>query len=302
MDKMKIGFYKPGKMIYFHNLSKDYASWSYEVTQLMKIFAQYGNECYILSPSDYIEGSIENIYKGKFSMIFDRVFFFSGVYDDAVFTDLQFIQSNAIDFYFTDLRLWAPDAYINKFRRIYSIQRNYKNRFYAGNNETYLFQQSIRSLKEKDIYFYYGGGERNRLEKIFEYVIRPKVIWTGKSSYFNIDTRLYDRNEYLDYMDRAKYSICIVDKDYSSTYALTQRHYENIIHNIVSFVDNDFDSIGFVIPYDYPLRVNSYKEMYDIMEFLDKNPIEYLRVLEKQKTFLRHEYINGSYVYKLLMA
>ena len=297
---MKIGFYKPGKTVYFHDLTQDYASWSYEVTQLMKIFAHFGNECYILSPSDYIEGSTDRIYKGSFEMKFDRVFFFSGVYNDQVYEDLLKIDSENIDFYFTDLRLWPAQKYTDKFRRVYSIQRDYKNRLYAGNNETYLFQQQVRPLKEKDIYFYYGGGERNRLEKIFEYIIRPKVVWTGKSSYFNMDTRLYDRNEYLDHMDRAKYSICIVDKDYSSTHALTQRHYENIIHNIISFVDKDFDQFQFIIPEEHFLRVSNYQELHDKMGFLNHSPLDYAKLLKQQREFLKSEYIDGSYVYKLL--
>jgi hypothetical protein len=297
---MNIAFYKPGKKVYFHDDSEDYAAWSYEITNLMRIFAKFGHSCYILSESDYFLKALPNIFIGSFDMRYDRTFFFSGVYNDNTLQDLKNIKSDNIDFYFTDLRLLPPKQYFKYFRKIYSVQREYPGRFYAGNNESYLFQQEIRPLIHKDIKCYYGGGERNRLKKIFEYVLRPDVVWTGRSPYFNIDTRIYNRKEYLNFMDRVKYSICIVDEDYTQTTALTQRHYEHILHNIVSFVDNDFDLGCHMIPKDAWYRVNTYQDMYEKMRYLDENPIKYDEMLLLQRANIKNDYINGKYVYSLL--
>jgi hypothetical protein len=297
--KMKIAFYKPGKKLYITDDTEDYASWSYEVVNIMKIFADKGHECYFLSPSDYSSG-IKNIFVGSYDTKYDRVFFHSGMYDDQSLLDLSKIKSDNIDLYFTDLRLWPPDSYMKYFRRVYSIQRDFPDRLYAGNNESYLYHMYTRPLAKKDIYCYYGGGERDRLNKIFEYVLRPNTLWTGRADSFKSDTRLYDKKEYLKTMDRAKYSICIVDGKYSETHAITQRFYEHVIHNIVSFVDNDFDKLGFMIPLDAWFRVNNYPEMYEKMKFLDLHPEEYVRVLQNQKKFLKDDYFNGNYVYDLL--
>lgn len=302
---MDIAFYKPGKKVYFHDDSEDYAAWSYEVVNLMRIFADHGHMCYILSENDLAQNiPIPKIKSTSWdvdnTMKYDRCFFFSGAYTIKDLNMLRNIQATNIDFYFTDLRLDIPEKFKKYFRYIYSIQRDYPGRRYAGNNESYLYKASVRPTTSKLIKIYYGGGERNRLDKIFEYIWRPGVIWTGRSPFFQRDTRIYDRNRYLEYLDMTKYSICILDNDYSETNALTQRHYEHVIHNIFSFIDNDFDRKGYMIPlYDWR-RVSSFREMYEKIEHLERHPDEYLYKLEKQRDILKPEYYNGEYVYGLL--
>jgi len=93
---MKIGFYKPFIKIYFHDDTNDLNATSYEVVNVMKIFAERGHQCYILSESDLEEGTIKNIHKAGIRI---AGFFMYGLDSDTIDTSSllsKFIIKNRI--------------------------------------------------------------------------------------------------------------------------------------------------------------------------------------------------------------
>lgn len=311
---MKIGFYKPFIKIYFHDDANDLNATSYEVTNVMKIFAERGHQCYILSESDLIDGRIKNVNIGTMAEHYDRIYLFSGPFvlmksDGKIINSLREI-TKELFFVLTDLRCIPPsESYHSLFDRFYSqstakylyiLTKKIKN-MYGGISEIRCYQMKLRNLcwGNKDIKIYFGGTTRNRLKKYLEYVYRPNVMITGKSSELKFNNRV-KRNEYFDLLSRTRYSIVFADDDYNENYFITPRFYENVEFNIISLVDNDWDGQHRIVKKNDWCRVNSYLEMMNKIDELENDVKKRKDILMNQRSKVKDEFISGDYVYEVL--
>lgn len=299
---MKIGIYKPFKKVFFYDDSEDTAAWSYEVTHLAKIFAKNGHEVHMLSETDY-DDKLPGIKVGDKHEEYDRIIIFSGVFEKDkhpnIIRQLR-KHTDQLDFYFTDLRL-APKHDMELFDNVYT-QSTRMNKF-GGVSELLCFGHEWRKLEEmiqkKDIHYYFGGTERGRLKDYLEYVYRPNCLITGKSDTLGFDNRV-PRNVYMNLLDRTKYSVVIADVDYNESGFITPRHYENIMHDIISFVDAKWDVDEKIVKHSDWRRVHNYAELLEKMKELDKNPQKYISLLKSQREEIKETFISGDYTYNLL--
>lgn len=312
---MKIGFYKPFIKVYFHDDRLDFNATSYEVTNVMKIFAERGHKCYMLSDSDLKDGKIKNINRGTIDCTeqYDRIYLYGGPYklfnqSNAEIKHLRRI-TNELFYILTDMRCTPPnDSDYELFDKFYSQSIN---KFLFGQKNTYggvaefrcykmkLKEVNENILKEKKIKIYFGGTTRGRLTKYLEYVYRPNVLLTGKSEELGFNNRI-TRDKYLDTLKKTKYSIVFADVDYEKNNFITPRYYENTEANIFSFFDNEFDRGQKLINKNDWRKVSSYLEWMDKINALERNKYLYLQYLVEQQKDIKREYINGDYVYEIL--
>lgn len=318
---MKIGVYKPFKKVFFGDDSQDTAAWSYEVANMAKIFARRGHDVVMLSDTDLKNGQFERIsvpdpiFTGKFAHIdgagkLDRILLFSGVFEKDIHgpgvIDLLRKNTDRLDFVLTDLRLLPPSVYFGMFDNVYTQATSPLEGIggvYGGIAELrcldHKFESVTESLRKKKAShrFYFGGTERGRLDDFLEYVWRPGHVITGKSDTLGFDTRV-DRKEYLDNLAKAKFSVVIADVDYNKNRFITPRHYENIQHDVISFVDREFDQDVRLVDMTDWRRVDDYTEMHGKMKELDGDFNRYMQLLLRQRQEIRPEFVDGSYVYE----
>jgi hypothetical protein len=306
---MKIGVYKPFMPVYFDDDKDDMNAVSYEVVNVAKIFAERGHEMVMLSPTDLhrMDTPLHNIRDAnEEDDRFDRIILYSGSFHldengDGIIPKLR-KKTDRLDFLLTDLRLLPENrALLHEFNHIYTQATRpiFGDDTYGGVAEFYPYQKAEVEPGTKDIGYYFGGTERGRLDDFLEYVWRPDCLVTTKSATLGINNRV-NRHEYKDLLDRAKYSVVIADEEYNDRHFITPRHYENISHNIVSFVDSKFDPDAHIIPHDDWRRVNNYIELREKINHLEANPLERERIAMEQWKEFKPEFVDGSYVYNKL--
>lgn len=313
---MKLGIYKPFKPVYFNDSEKDVAAWSYEVVNIAKIFAERGHQVYILSENDLVEGQINNIYSKLVKDFdvnekFDRIFIWSGSfaldqYKDNII-DILRILTRRLDFVLTDKILTPEDKNkLKLFDNLYlqGTKQIFSNKDVLGStSELVLYQHQYslsldESIKNKNIEFYFGGTERNRLDDYIEYVWRPGHIITTKSKFFNIENRV-PRSTFLKNLDNSKYSVIITDVENNQDHFISPRPYECYIHDIIGFFDSKYDPDEYYCKKDDFRRVKNYKEMREKMNFLNEHPEKYKEILANQRqTASKPEFIDGEYLYQ----
>lgn len=312
---MKIGIYKPFKKVFFHDDAEDNAAWSYEVVHVAKIFAERGDQVFMLSETDLKDGVFSNIARGSIEDTFDRIIIFSGTFkEDKHGEDIiakLAAQTPRLDFLLTDLRLVPENKELyNLFNTIYTQATKpipgipEEKQKYGGVAQFLPYKHEWsrtveEAIKAKKTPFYFGGTERGRLDDYIEYVWRPNHVITTKTAFFNMENRV-TRDEYMKLLDDTKYSIVIADVEYNQNHFITPRPYENFMHDIISFTDHKFDPDGTIIPLDHWLRVHNFKEMYEKIMHLEKEPMEREMLLDWQRLQVKNEYIRGDYVYETL--
>jgi len=291
---MKIGIFKPGKTVYFKDNSADYAGWSFEVVKFFYLLKRHGHDVSMLSDNDtYPVVSTDNV--------FDRVFVFCGVFTDKDKAELDKIYnlSIRIDYIFTDYKLkphlnmytdWytqSPNVYTYcQFEQLVTLDFKFKD----------TIEESIAKKDDSKYRYYFGGGERGRTNDFFEYVWRPDCTLSGKSTTLGFDNRV-GYKEHQSNMKKAKYGIVIADVEYNTVNWLTPRYYENIMNDVISFVDCKYDNAELMIQKDDFRRVSNYLELAEKMNTLDENPVLYRHILEKQRTELTPKMIVGDNIY-----
>ncbi len=292
---MRIGIYKPGKTIYFFENEEDHASWSYEVTQIAKIFAAHGDQVFILSKTDYDE-SIENI-TAKETHGVDKIFVFNGVFENEnkLIAQLQCICKD-INLIVTDLAL-LPKR-MNIFKNIYSQSKNFHT--YAAIEQNVLFNyQPHNPITQKTLYYYFGGTERGRLADIIEYIWRPACQWFGKSEFFKFKNYI-PYHKHLEKLEKAFSTIVIGDEAYNQIGFVTPRYYEAIKYDVIAFVDNKFDPDCLILQKDDWCRVSSYQELYNKQRILKENKEAYNKIIALQHSRITQDIISGNNIYNLL--
>jgi hypothetical protein len=326
---MKYGIYKPGKQIYFFKNEEDHASWSVEITNVIKILADHGDDVYILTPTDLENGELPNVHvmkNGQDMIKLDRVFMYCGLFDDNsndLIQDIKDFYQCPVDLILTDLKLAPKD--ISLFSRVLinskrmltveastTYELNDKDIFETTKKiSTYLpiygallvganNNFNLRPAN-KDIRYYFGGTERDRLADFLEYVWRPDCLWHGKSAFLNtINYIPYDAH--LDLMKRTKYSIMIGDKNYNAVGVTSSRYYECLANGIITFADSKYDPDCLYMSKDDFRRVENYADLYNKMKILDSNEQLYLSILKRQYNEITDSKIKGEEIYKILTA
>lgn len=317
---MTIGIYKPFKQVFFVDDTQDNAAWSYEVVNVAKIFAERNNKVIMLSETDLDKAAYDQFPNISYCKLneecpnLDRIIIFSGSFslskiDETIIHALR-KRTKRLDFLFTDYRLLPTDmTQLKLFDNIYTQATRHLNILptddkYGGVSEFLLYQHKFdKTIEEKisikDIKFYFGGTERGRLDDFIEYIWRPTHKITTKTHFFNMNNRV-TRQEYMNLLDHAKFSITIADVDYNKNHFITPRPYENYIHDIVGFVDSKFDPDEHHYKHDDFLRVSNYKEMKEKIDIIDQDDNLWKAILQQQRNKIKKEYINGDYVYEKL--
>jgi hypothetical protein len=300
---MKIGIWKPGKKVYFYKNEEDHASWSIEITNVARILAAHGEEVYMMTDNDLIDGAIPNITPRAFpGLQFDKILVYCGLFtegQDVVEDIFKLYPVCPIYFIGTDLKLLPSEEVLAKFTKVYYNTKRmgtylpiYGALLVNANND---FQQ----MPEKTIPYYFGGTERDRLDDFLEYVHRPDCLWHGKSEFLAIKNYIpYD--EHLELMKKTKYSIMIGDKNYNAVGVPGSRYYECISNGIVAFTDSKYDPDCLYVQHDDFRRVSSYKELYVKMKLLDEKPQLYESIVKSQYAEITDEKIKGEEIYQIL--
>ena len=298
---MRIGIYKPFKRIFFSPSNDDYASWSRDIVPIAKIFAKKNHQIFILSDTDLNTTKYKNIHRGTLSEPYDRIFFFNGYIKGNEIGILEKLRTKTkrFDLILTDLKL--KPYRLDLFDNIYTQTK--RDNKYSGIVESIFYNVKLDSLtktiRKKNILYYFNGGERDRIEDFFEYVWRPDCKIHGKSKMLNFDNRVgfYKSMEVL---KKSKYSIVIADTSYNENGFITARYYDNILADVITFVDYKYDLDEILIKKSDWRRVHSYPEMKEKMIFLEKNQTQYFNLLKKQRTEIKKSYMTGEFTYSLL--
>lgn len=316
---MTVGIYKPFKPLYFVDDTLDNAAWSYEIVHMSQILVNHGHSVYILSPNDldkrtendeHLDGIMDmskNVLDDNIK--FDRIIIWCGSFAlDSLGDDvIPYFRSKTdrLDFFLTDKKLIPTDPeLLNLFDTIYvqSTLPVYRqdDKFGALGEllpYNFVYERSIdKSIASKDIEFYFGGTERDRLDDFLEYVWRPGHLVTTKSAFLGIENRI-DRNKFKETLDKTKYSIVITDVANNEVHFISPRPYELYMHDIVAFFDYKYDPDEHFCKNDDWLRVHDYKELRQKMNYLNTHPDEYKKILEEQRAQLTEDIINGEFVY-----
>lgn len=319
---MTIGIYKPFKQVFFVDDTQDNAAWSYEVVNVAKIFAERGHQVVMLSENDLHLAkqdqfpNIAFLQKDEKFPELDRIIIFSGSFslskiDETIIPTLR-KKTKRLDFLFTDYRLLPTDmTQLKLFDNIYTQATKHLDILpegdkYGGVSEFLLYQHRFdKTIEEmtfiKSVEFYFGGTERGRLDDFIEYIWRPTHRITTKTQFFKMNNRV-TRQEYMNLLNHAKFSITIADVDYNKNHFITPRPYENYIHDIVGFVDSKFDPDEHHYKQNDFLRVSNYKEMKEKINTINQDVKLWRELLLTQRNKIKKEYTNGDYVYEKLNA
>lgn len=305
---MRVAIYKPFKKVFFHANTEDYAGWSYEVVNIAKVLERNGHLVYIVSETDLQHGDISNIIPGSIDDSYDRIIFMCGVFNEHEILTAHKLrtQTERLDFVLTDLKL-QPDAETYElFDNVYTqspiqIESIPVPQKYSGTCELkvldFEFPDSIEeSIANKDIGFYFGGGERGRLDEFIEYVWRPGHEWHARSDFFGVENRI-EITQHMTKVKLSKYSVVIADVIYNMNSFVTPRPYECFMSDVVAFTPDSYDNQGIIIPKEHYLRVSSFKDMHTKMQELNSNPEKLIEILTWQREQIKRVFVTGEYTY-----
>ncbi len=312
---MTIGIYKPFKPLYFIDDTLDTAAWSYEPVNFAKIMAEHGHEVFILSQNDLptTDYELTRIHSacGTFDVQLDRIVVWCGSFEFDEFGDEIIEVLRAItprlDFMLTDYKLVPKDNdRLLLFDTIYvqSTQNIYRqdDKFGALGERLCYDHKYTRTIDEmldkKNIEFYFGGTERDRLDDFIEYVWRPGHLITTKTAFFNFENRI-PRDEFMTTLDSTKYSIVITDVINNEKRFISPRPYELYIHDIVAFFDYKYDADNHFNKHPMTV-VHNYKEMRQKMNMINGDEALHREILQHQRQQITKDMISGQYVYEMI--
>lgn len=319
---MTIGIYKPFKEIMFVDDRLDNAAWSYEMVNIAQIYAERGHNVVILSQNDLHKDTnkvwtqkgiydwSDKLFNSEYMKTLDRVMIWCGSFELDKYQDeiIQYLRAHTdrLDFFLTDKKL-APmntnmlglfdNIYVQGTLSLYSTN----DKFGAlGELLPYNFKYTKtidEVIASKEIEFYFGGTERNRLDDFIEYVWRPGHLITTKTAFFNFENRI-PRDEFMTTLDKAKYSVVITDVENNELHFISPRPYELYMHDIIAFFDYKYDADKHFDVHQFCI-VRNYKEMRQKMNEINNNVNLQKEILEHQRKQITKNIVNGNYVYNM---
>jgi len=177
------------------------------------------------------------------------------------------------------------------FNRLENTEDSWKNRQYDIS-----YGGSYRGARHKKIVKYYFGHDDDIKVELFGKVGEP-------SKYENVKLRFPDHNpgvsgmDFIMKMNNSYSTIAIADKNYEGN-ILTQRLYESIYANVITFVDEEFDPEHRLYANDKELDflyVNSREEVAEKLRLIKANNLMQY-ICDKQYEAVKidkNNYING---------
>lgn len=306
---MKLGFYKPYKKTCFDFNSDDnnYGG-SQENVNLMKIFAEHGHEFYIFSKTDYQE-NIPNIYIGNINDIpkLDYIFISNGVFEKDQFTEEEITNKfrkycDQIVLLETDLSLSRKYHDINNYDIILSQGPTNEYREYAHLEKLIIYKHKIFKNSWDSRFFdvVFIGTERDRTNKIVEYIMRPNVTWFGKSNTFKINNKV-NRLKLAESLTEHFVSIVMSGDEQNSDGFVSQRYFENSLFGCINLIDHEYDNTELNIRHDDWRRVKNYLDVFNKIEELRENEELFNSLQQKQFDELE-QWSDGTKIYNHIMS
>lgn len=302
---MNIGIYKPTKKILFDD-KEDTSSWSLELVNLAKIFAEHGHQVYILSETDY-KNNIKNIFNSPSEIpdkFFDIIFLSNGKMDSKIYTEnklVEFLNSKCYDLILleTDLTLSLDNHTLSKYKLIFSQSKH--RGIYAHLEKLCLYKHKLykNNFKQRTKSGIFIGHERDRKNKIFEYVVRPNMKWFGKSLSLNLNTKI-GKNDVDKSLSKYLYTIVISGDIQNAMCFVSQRYFENCAAGIINFVDYEYDRDELIIKRDDWRRVKNYEEFFNKAQQLCKDKQLFDKLQREQFDEIKL-YLDGEFIYQLFM-
>ena len=249
---------------------------------------------------------------------YDAIFVLNGIITDNVIEEIINIKkhTNKMFYILTDLRLVPPENIINLFEIIYAMTifpiTKTQMQCYSKMQELPLYGANIETINyfydnfdKKQKLFIFGGGFKNRKEKIIDYILNNNFEYYGKGE---LNGKFFDNrvsiNEYYDLLGKTKYSIAIADKENNETGFVTWRYYENILKGVITFIDFEYDKFD-LIELDKEakefLRVKNGNELIKKINILESNADLRQNILYAQRKLITINKINGRNIYNQLM-
>ncbi len=281
-DKLRIGFYKPTKKIlFFDDEGEDKAGWSTEISQMIHVLEEHSNaDVSIWSDTDNVQ------YKPKTRDACDILFVYNGKFNEPDYSYIKNFDAKFKVLCITDMDLIPRADFVKTFDVV--LSQSTTNKATKLEKETYYPFESLICVNKdintenKVLWYFFAGGERNRLEKLLDYVWRPDCHYVGKAKSIGHDNRIPFKTV-MNYLRSAKYSIVFADPTYEEANFLTQRYWECLTNDVVAFVDNDYDKETSLVAMDDYRRVNDYRDLRRKMLELDLHRDVLNDILEKQR-------------------
>ena len=170
--------------------------------------------------------------------------------------------------------------------------------------EMMLLKYIRPTTDEKTIKFVYAGGSRmGKRDAQFRKYLHPDnpfvdyIITSSKLPMFKHHktmTKLpFDLLQRT--YDKTKYSLVIGDPEYNKAGMLTQRYWEYLLHDVIAFMDREFDPNEILMSASDFRRVSNAAELGTKIEFLEQNKEKYDQMVRVQQANLRRgiNYINS---------
>ena len=313
----KIGILKIGTKLENVKLKNDKNGMYKELIDLCAVMRDFGGQ------EGYSIYFIDNDSLKQHALhSFEAIYILNGVITEDTIKEIEQIKqyTNKLFYILTDLRLINHEL-VKYFDAIYTQAKQLKEynvkQFYSGMPELALYGMTKEQIKQyydnfdyKQKIFVFGGGFKNRTDKIYDYILNNKMIdnrfeFYGKGQIFNkeFDTRI-PINEYREVLSNTKYSIAVADEENNKNGFITWRYFENIARGVITFFDYEYDKddiINLNATIKDFLRIKNGKELYNKINILENNKQVRRRVLNEQLKLITEYKISGEYTYNQLM-
>lgn len=165
------------------------------------------------------------------------------------------------------------------------------------------FFEDVKSEDEKSIKFMIvcNEGSPSRYpqlkEAILDHVNDVEIYGKWKDEIINNDSRFKGPkkfNELQSMLSKVKYTFCIpIKKGW-----VTAKFWEMAHYGIIPFLHKTYDEQNNLKVPEF-LRIENSKDLYDKIDFLEKNPEAYKILRKNIDNMLKEEYYNGEYLQKL---
>lgn len=169
---------------------------------------------------------------------------------------------------------------------------------YFGLDKLWMYQRRFEKdiVKDVDFGFMYNDTKPRRTKVLKEFLTALEMWDFSIKTYGNIHglTNPQGSVEEADYINHFKKFKSTVNIG-TDRLQVTPRIWDSFMYDVIGFI-HEFD-MGFkVVPYDHFLRVRDGYELADKIELLIKDKNALKNILEFQRSQVKDEYLDGSYI------